>query len=228
MKTRLRLELNGTILNHINPVNELRVGVNGTTLNNSIPVNEQPKKNINNILETVFHEPIINELSKIPQMKQKLQDGKITAKEYNTELRNLKDRLHDIVNRMNIMRDNIKAQDKKIENESINSSTAIKYIEDNMEEMEQYNKDHLKETLKIKSKAHANEYDIRGIQREVEKYSLKLNASNGKLGGVWQLHSDDKIYPILKQDKMNHWSKYNDNLKNVKLEDDTLMELEKK
>ena len=44
MKTRLRLELNGTILNNINPVNELRVRVNGTTLNNSIPVNEQPKK----------------------------------------------------------------------------------------------------------------------------------------------------------------------------------------
>ena len=26
---------------------------------------------------------------------------------------------------------------------------------------------------------------------------------------------------------MNHWSKYNDNLKNVKLEDDKLMELQK-
>ena len=131
-------------------------------------------------------------------MKQKLQDGKITAKEYNTELINLKDRLHEIVNQMNIMWDNIKAQDKKIENESINSSTAIKFIEDNMEEMEQYNKDHLKETLKIKSKAHANECDIRVIQRDVEKHSLKLNTSNGKLGGAWQLHSDDEIYPILK------------------------------
>ena len=66
-------------------------------------------------------------------MKQKLQDGMITAKEYITELRNLKDRLHKTVNQMSIMRDNIKAQDKKIENESINSSTAIKYIKDNME-----------------------------------------------------------------------------------------------
>ena len=65
------------------------------------------------------------------------------------------------------------------------------------------------------------------FRKKIEKYSLKLNASNGKLGGVWKLHSDDKIYPILKQDKMNHWSKYNDNLKNVKFEDDTLMELKK-
>ena len=42
----------------------------------------------------------------------------------------------------------------------------------------------MKETLKIKSKAHANECGIRGIQREVEKYSLKLSASNRKLGGA--------------------------------------------
>ena len=41
-----------------------------------------------------------------------------------------------------------------------------------MEEMEQHNKEHLKETLKIKSKAHANELDIRGIQREVENIWL--------------------------------------------------------
>ena len=40
MKTKARLEPNGTILNNINPVNELRVRVNGTTLNNNIPVNE--------------------------------------------------------------------------------------------------------------------------------------------------------------------------------------------
>ena len=36
-----------------------------------------------------------------------------------------------------------------------------------------------------------------------------------------------KKYPILKKDKMNHWSKYNDNLKNEKLKGDTLMELQK-
>ena len=62
--------------------------------------------------------------------------------------------------------------------------------------MEQYNKEHLKETLKIKSKAHTNDLDIRWIQREVETHSLKLNASNGKQGGAWQLHSDDEKYPI--------------------------------
>ena len=54
-----------------------------------------------------------------------------------------------------------------------------------MEEMELYNKDHLKETLKIKNKVHADECDIRGIQRKVGKNSLKLNTSNGKLGGAW-------------------------------------------
>ena len=44
--------------------------------------------------------------------------------------------------------------------------------------MEQDNKNHLKETLNIKSKAHANEFEIRGIQREVEKHSLKQNTGN--------------------------------------------------
>ena len=61
-----------------------------------------------------------------------------------------------------------------------------------MKEIDQHNKEHLKKTLKIKNKSHANELDIRGIQREVENHSLKLNASNGKQGGAWQLHSDDE------------------------------------
>ena len=51
--------------------------------------------------------------------------------------------------------------------------------------MELYNKDHLKETLKIKSKVHTNECGIREIQEKVRKNSLKLNTSNGKLGGAW-------------------------------------------
>ena len=50
------------------------------------------------------------------------------------------------------MRDVIKVQDKKFENQSINSLIAIKHIEDNIEEMEQDNNIHLKETLIIKSK----------------------------------------------------------------------------
>ena len=114
-------------------------------------------------------------------MKQRLQEGEITADEYNDELSNLKDRVKEIQTKMNAMRDEIKAQNKKIENESINLSTAIKYIEDNMEEMEQYNKEHMKKTLKIKSKTHTHELDIIGIQREVNEYSLKLNANLEKV-----------------------------------------------
>ena len=76
-----------------------------------------------------------------------------------------------------------------------------------MEEIEQSNKENLKEILKIKSKAYANELDIRGIKKKAEKHSNKLNASNGKQGGAWQLHSDNEKYQILKQDKMKHWSK---------------------
>ena len=94
----------------------VRLKPNGTTLDNSIQTNEQPKPNIEDILETAFYEQIVNETSKIPKMKQRLQDGKITTDEYNIQLNNLKDRSAEIVKKMNIMRDSIKAQDKKIEN----------------------------------------------------------------------------------------------------------------
>ena len=67
----------------------VRLEPNGTALDNSIPTNEQPKPNIDDILETALYEPIVNETSKIPKMKQKLQDGKITTDKYNTELKNL-------------------------------------------------------------------------------------------------------------------------------------------
>ena len=70
---------------------------NGTALDNSILTNEQPKPNIDDILETTFYETIVNEISTIPKIKQKLPDGKITTDEYSTELNNLKDRLAEIV-----------------------------------------------------------------------------------------------------------------------------------
>ena len=41
-----------------------------------------------------------------------------------------------------------------------------------MEEIEQSNKENLKEILEIKSKAYANELDIRGIKKKAEKHSL--------------------------------------------------------
>lgn len=47
-------------------------------------------------------------------MKQALQDGQTMIDEYTTEMKNLKDRLAEIVKKMNTMRDSIKTQDKKI------------------------------------------------------------------------------------------------------------------
>ena len=159
------------------------------------------------MLEKALYERLVNKTDKIPKMKQALQDGKITIDEYNTELKNLKDILTEIVKKTNVMRDNVRKQDKKIENKSIISSIVVKDIEDNIDQLEHDNKSHLKATFKIKTKAHDNEYEIRGIKKEIEKHSLKLNTGNEKLGGAWQLHSDEEIYPILKQGKMNHWSK---------------------
>ena len=46
-------------------------------------------------------------------MKQRLQEGKITADEYNDELSNLKDRLKEIINNINVMRDNYQDNRRK-------------------------------------------------------------------------------------------------------------------
>ena len=49
-------------------------------------------------------------------MKQDLQDGNITVDEYSIEMQELKSRVWKIVKKMNIIQDDIKKQDKKIEN----------------------------------------------------------------------------------------------------------------
>ena len=149
--------------NNVSTRSLVRLESNGIILDNSIPSNEQSKTNIDVTLETVFHDPIFYETSKLPKVNQKLQDGKITTNEYNTELNNLKDRLAEIVRKMNIIRETIKAQDKNIDNQLINYSITIKNIEDNIEETEQDNKNNLQKQLIIKSKSQANEYDIYGI-----------------------------------------------------------------
>ena len=47
------------------------------------------------------------------------------------------------------------------------------------------------------------------------------------MGGAWRLHSDHDKYPILKNEKFNHWSKYNDNLKDIVFKVDNLIDLQK-
>ena len=47
----------------------LRLEPNGTVLDNIIPTNEQPKKNRDGILETVFYKPIFSETNKLPKIK---------------------------------------------------------------------------------------------------------------------------------------------------------------
>lgn len=64
-------------------------------------------------------------------------------------------------------------------------------------------------------------------QEKVKIRSLKLNTSNRKSCGAWQLYLEKGVSPVLKQDEFNHWSKYNCNLNNAKLEGDALMELQK-
>ena len=52
-----------------------------------------------------------------------------------------------------------------------------------------------------------------------------MNATDKIEGGAWQLHSNEDQYPILKNEKRNHWSKYKKNIKHDALEGRKLMNL---
>ena len=95
-------------------------------------------------------------------------------------------------------------------------------VKDNIDQIERENKSHLATTLVLKQKTHDNDVDLRGLKKVVEKYSLKLNITNGfgglKSGSAWSLHSDTDAYPILKSDDRNyHYTKFQDNIKTTKL-----------
>ena len=117
-------------------------------------------------------------------------------------------------------------QEKRIENLSIDMKVQTNDLRDNFERIEKDTKLGLKETLAIKQATHDNTYELRNIKRTVESHALKLNATS-KMGGAWQLNSDEDKYPILKNEKYNHWSKYNGNLKDIVLEGDNLIDLKK-
>ena len=169
----------------------------------------------------------------IPKLRDEFNNGDITADEFKIEIYKLKGRVAELFEVIDEIKDLIKhqdkkieIQDKKIENQAIQSSIEIKEIKEDIEALEQDNKDHLKETLNIKQKAHDNNFDIRGLKKEMEKHSLKLNASNGWKGGAWALHSDTDLYPILKSDDRNyHYTKFQDNLKPVKLKGPKLTDI---
>ena len=115
-------------------------------------------------------------------------------------------------------------QEEKIENLSIDLKIQTKDIRDNLDRIERDTKLGLEETLAIKQATHDNTYELRNIKRTVESYALKLNATS-KMGGAWQLHSDEDKYPIPKNEKYNHWSKYNGNLKDIILKGDDIINL---
>ena len=64
------------------------------------------------------------------------------------------------------------------------------------------------------------------MKKDVYTHSLKLNSDPASHSySPWMLHSDNSKFSILKDDKLNHWSKRNDHLKNIKLEGDSLIQL---
>lgn len=84
------------------------------------------------------------------------------------------------------------------------------------------------DTLQTRQTTNSNMRVIRDWQRKVKTHSININTVNSYGSrGAWILRSDEVSYPILRKDKNNYWSKYNDYLKNIKVEGDSLQQLHK-
>ena len=86
----------------------------------------------------------------IQNLKHKLNSEDITIEEYRIKIFKLKTKVTDMVKKIDGLRGIIKEQDKRITNQSVKASIANQEKMDSIEQLEKYNKLHLKETLKKK------------------------------------------------------------------------------
>ena len=76
--------------------------------------------------------------------------------------------------------------------------------------------------------ANNNKFEINNLKKTIKSRALKLNATGSMKSSAWYLYLYEDQYPILKNENtQNCWSKYNDNLRNVVLEGDKLMDIQK-
>ena len=163
----------------------------------------------------------------IPKLEKAYENRKVTREEYADEMRTMNKTIKDLVKRMHDIDAVIKDQNNKIENIAMETKIQNLQNEEKFEKIEEDSKVSTKETLNARRTANDNQFEIRNLKRTVENHALKLNATSTMKAGAWALHSDEDAYPILKNEKFNHWSKYNDNVKNIVLEGDNLMDLQK-
>ena len=160
----------------------------------------------------------------IPSLKQAYADEKITFGECDKEMKKLTKVLSDIIEKVKSMKTGMDKQNKKIGDISVQVTIRDQETKETLDCMEKDAKLGMKEALNTRCIANNNQYEIGNLKRTVESHVLKLN-SMSKMGGAWRLHSDHDKYPILKNEKFNHWSKYNDNLKDIVFKVDNLIDL---
>ena len=164
--------------------------------------------------------------TEIPKLEEELKNGEISVAYFKVEMYKINDKVKDLYNSMNDMKELIKKEAKKSEDRAIQHSIDDREMKDEIDAINKEYKFNVKQILETKQKTNDNSFEIRGLQKTMEKHSLKLNASNGQKGGVWALHSDVDMYPILKSDDRNyHYTKFRDNLRPIKLEGPKLMDI---
>ena len=160
-----------------------------------------------------------------PPLLQKYKDGELTNKKFKEGVAEIRSTLIKMAEEMKLIAnkvdENTKTQVKNLETLKIDVLVKFEDINQDFEEMEKENKCLVKDTHQTRQTTNSNTYDVKNLQKTVETHSNKINAANlYGTGGVWSLRSDEDAYPILKKDKNNHWSKFNANLKEIKLEGD--------
>ena len=170
----------------------------------------------------------------VREMEMKVDAGKMSCEEFRDRMVEFESELTDLYELIESIKESSRDQEQTIKKQNIaikdnrnETLIELKQVQEKFETIEKENKDHIRETINNKNKAHNNQQDIIGMKKVIEQHALKLNATNSYKGGAWKLHSDEDMYPMLKQDRNCHWSKYNANVKDIKLEGDTLIQLQK-
>ena len=200
----------------------MRLAPNGANAEDVSLIDE--RDSIRDSLKEIYEE---QESITIPKLEKDYENKTVTREEYVIEMKTMNKTIKDLVKRVHDIDAVIKDQNNKIENIAMETKIQNLQNKETFERIEKDSKVSIKETLNARRTANDNQFEIRNLKKTVENHALKLNATSTMKAGAWQLHSDEDVYPILKNEKGNHWSKYNDNVKNVILEGDNLMDLQK-
>ena len=170
--------------------------------------------------------------TEMPKLRQKVLDGDISTNEYDNTLSNIRSEIAQLAEDLENLKLESMKQQKVMEDIRVDMITRTNDCQDDIQRIERDNERYVKDILKNRQKVNDHEQDIRKMKSQLTHHELNLNLSPNPTGNMsstapWMIQQDEDKYPILKRDKNSHWSKFTINLKDIKLESDSLMDIQK-